>query len=432
MTGLAIDSRRVQPGDVFVAFAGERVDGHDHVADAIQRGACAAMVTRPVSLPAQHDAALIQVDDALAAVQRLAKAERRTFDGPVIGVTGSNGKTTTKDLLAAVMSAAGPCLATTGNHNNELGLPLTLLARRDEHRTMVLEMGMRGLGQIAALCDIARPTAGVITNIGQSHLELLGSQENIAKAKGELLEALPVDGLAVLTRDDPWLLRLGQSAPCRVLWHSLEDPDADGYAHSIRTHPHGVSFTARVLGQSATVDLPLVGAHNVRNALAALTMGAAHGISLETMAAALRTVEITSGRLQMRPGHNGWTVIDDTYNASPLSMAASLSTLRDIAQGRPTAAVLGDMYELGQLAESGHRQVGEAVAVNGVEHLIAVGPMAAWIAEAAEAAGCPRVTHIAATEQAVAQVPALLAPNAVVLVKGSRGMHLEDVVRALL
>jgi UDP-N-acetylmuramoyl-tripeptide--D-alanyl-D-alanine ligase len=429
VTGVAIDSRKVKPGDVFVAFVGEKVDGHAHVDDAFRRGASAAIVTKNVET-SSADGAVIHVQDALYAMQMLAAHERSSFAGPVIGVTGSNGKTTTKDMLAAVFGVKGPCLATVGNHNNELGLPLTILERKPEHQSMVLEMGMRGMGQIATLCEIGKPTAGIITNIGQSHIEILGSRENIAKAKAELLEAVPGDGISALNRDDAWLVKMADRASSRVLWYSLES-EADAYATDVQPRKDGISFTAHVLGQSHTVTLPMHGRHNIANALGALVLGAAHGIPLPDMADALQHMKTTGGRLQVKQGLRGWTVIDDSYNASPISMKASLSAMKDIAAGNPTVAVLGDMYELGDYAESGHREVGAYAAQLGMDLLIAIGPMGAWIAEAAREAGCRDVVHFADKQQALEQISELIPADATVLVKASRGMQLEDVVAVL-
>ncbi|WDL98752.1 UDP-N-acetylmuramoyl-tripeptide--D-alanyl-D-alanine ligase [Alicyclobacillus sp. ALC3] len=462
VTGVAIDSRAIRPGDLFVAFVGTEADGHNFVGSAFERGAVAALVTKHID-GMDPCVNLIRVADPLVAVQRLAVFERTRFGGPVIGVTGSNGKTTTKDMLAAVFSAKGPCLATTANYNNELGMPLTLLGRTEEHQSIVLEMGMRGLGQIAKLASIAQPTAGMITNIGQSHIELLGSQQAIAEAKGELLEALPKSGVAVLNRDDPWLVQIAGKTRARVLWYQLDAPtttaaaaiasttvaaDArpegisaesrpvprdkvDAYASDLVSGQSGVTFTAHVLGDSVHVTLPAHGRHNVANALGALLLGAAHAIPLKAMADALANVRISNGRFQLQTGKNGTHVIDDTYNASPLSTKASLSALRDLAEERPTVAILGDMYELGDTTESGHREVGAYVAELGIDSLFAIGPYSKWTAEAARQAGHTQVHWFEDKESALKAIPDLLPEPAVILVKASRGMQLEDVVRAL-
>jgi UDP-N-acetylmuramoyl-tripeptide--D-alanyl-D-alanine ligase len=429
ITGASTDNRRIQTGDLFVAFVGERVDGHAFVADALRQGAKAALVTKDVQPPASTGA-IILVDDALRAVQELARFQRHHFDGPVIGVTGSNGKTTSKDMLAAVFGTKGPCLATAGNHNNELGLPLTLLRLQKDHESIVLEMGMRGSGQIAGLCTIGKPTAGLMTNIGQSHIELLGSEENIAAAKGELLEALPATGVAALCRDDPWLVKIAPRMTGKVLWYSLTD-QTDAYATEIETTPDGIAFTAHVLGDAMRVTLPTYGRHNVTNALGALLLGAAHGLPLPHMCAALAGMRMTGSRLDIRQGGAGRTVIDDSYNASPVSVRASLATLQDIARHRTTVAVLGDMYELGDYAKQGHEAVGQAVAELGIDLLVAIGPMSRWIAEAAGRHGGPKIHYYEDKQMALSEVKQWAPDDAVVLVKASRGMQLEDVVHVL-
>lgn len=444
LSGVSIDSRRVQPGDIFVAFTGQRVDGHHHIASAVRAGARAAVVTRPpaswesAQTPPVADVddtwlgnlAVIQVDDALTAVQRLAHWERASFRGPVIGVTGSNGKTTTKDMLACVLSTMGAPLATEANLNTELGLPLTMLRRRPEHTSMVLEMGMRGLGQIAELCRIAKPNTGIITNIGLSHLELLGTQENIARAKGELLEAIPEDGVAALATGDSWLTSIAPRCPGKILWYGLQR-DADAYATDIDVTARGIRFTAHVLGHQAPVVLPTYGRHNVINALGALVLGSVHGGKLRDMADALRDLPTSTGRLRIVEGWQGTTVIDDCYNASPLSMRASLHVLKEIAGGSPTVAILGDMYELGNYEEEGHREVGRASAEIPVHSVVTVGPRARWISEGANEAGLQNTLHFDEVEDVLSALKTIVPSGGVVLVKASRGMQLERVVDAL-
>jgi UDP-N-acetylmuramoyl-tripeptide--D-alanyl-D-alanine ligase len=432
VTGIAIDSRKLSPGDAFVAFKGEKVDGHTFVPQVIHQGAAAVLISRDLPLDELKgsQSAIIRIEDPLLAVQRLAAHERAQFHGPVVGVTGSNGKTTTKDMLAAVFKAQGPCLATEGNYNNELGLPLTLLRRTSEHRAIVLEMGMRGFGQIAGLCQIAHPTSGIIINIGHSHIELLGSQENIAKAKSELLEAIPQDGFAALQAADPWLRRMADRCRGRVLWYGL-DGDTDAYATDIVRTEGGTAFTAHVLGHTAKVQLPTYGEHNVLNALGALLIGAAHGLPLADMAEQLAQLEPASGRLRIVRGRDGRTIIDDCYNASPLSMKASLRVLHDIAPAGGAVAILGDMFELGDYAEEGHREVGQFAAAQGVDVLVTIGPLARWIAEAAETAGCPQVFAFDQRDTAIKRLDDLLPSGSTVLVKASRGMQLEQVVQFL-
>lgn len=429
VTGVSIDTRNIQAGDIFAAFTGEKADGHYFIPQALAAGAAALLVTREVHVP-DSSIPVIRVANPLRALHQLARHERRTFRGPVIGVTGSNGKTTTKDMLSTAFSVGGPCLATRGNLNTELGLPLTMLRRESANWSMILEMGMRGMGQIAELCEIAQPTAGIITNIGQSHLELLGSQERIAAAKGELLEAIPKSGVAALAANDAWLERIAPKCHGRVYWYGLT-PDADASATDIVQAAAGIHFTANVLGTSTTVALPTFGLLNVTNALGALLLGSLHGLELQSMAAALRTLSAAPGRLRIVQGLASRTIIDDCYNASPLSTRASLKVLTDVAAGRPTVAILGDMYELGAYEETGHQEVGDACAALGIGTVIGVGPRASGIVDAARHGGLTNVYHYETKAQVLADMESLLPNSCTVLVKASRGMMLEDVVAAL-
>ncbi|GLV12564.1 UDP-N-acetylmuramoyl-tripeptide--D-alanyl-D-alanine ligase [Alicyclobacillus hesperidum] len=426
VTGIAVDHREVQPQDAFVAFVGQRVNGHQFVEDAFSRGASVAIVTENVKAAG---GSILRVPDALLAVQMMAEHERQQFSGPVVGITGSNGKTTTKEMVAAVLGAMGDCLFTPANRNNELGLPLTILQRQARHRSIVLEMGMRGFGQIQRLCEIAQPTIGVITNIGYSHIELLGSQEGIARAKGELLEALPEHGRGILNRDDPWLCRIASKSRAPITWYGFAK-DADVRADGVTWAEDGMHFRVHWRNEERSFHIPTFGVHNVANALAAIAVGLTVGLSLADMVAPLARVEASSGRLRILKGTR-LTVIDDCYNASPSSMQASLEVLQHIAPPGQRVAILGDMYELGDHAESGHKEVGEAVGRLGVDRLLAVGKMARWMAEAATAAGVPHVLHIPTVEGALSALPSFLPEEATVLVKASRGMQLERMVAVL-
>lgn len=439
VTGLVVDSKKVKPGNIFAAFVGNTTDGHRFIPDAVDKGAKAVLVTRDIPSPGV-DCAVIQVDDPLTAIQRLAVFERTRFCGPVIGVTGSNGKTTTKEMLACVFGTMGPCLFTEGNMNTELGLPLTMLRLEEAHQSIVLEMGMRGMGQIQALCDIAGPTAGIVTNIGQSHMELLGSQENIAIAKSELLQSLPATGFAALPANDPWLRRMASRTNAEILWYDIlsddeQLPDWDkslyAYATDIVPSTTGISFTAHVNGEEHPVQLSTFGRHNVRNALGALALGSAHGLPLSAMADSLSKVSTGSGRLNVIAGSRGLTIIDDCYNASPLSMKASIEVLADFQSSkRPTVAILGEMYELGELAQTGHVEVGEYAKRKNIDILVTVGEMGRWIAEGADG-GQGKVISAKTREQVVESLRDYVPDNAVVLVKASRGMGLETVVQTL-
>jgi len=434
VTGIAISTSTVNRGDMFVAFVGQQVDGHQFIGDALHRGAHGAMVSKLVNtddLAADSDY-ILRVDNPLLALQCLALLDRKKFMGPVIGVTGSNGKTTTKDMLSVIFETVGPCLATQGNYNNELGLPLTLLRRLPHHQSIVVEMGMRGFQEIAELCKIARPTLAVITNIGQSHIGKLGSQENIALAKGELVEALDENGVAILNYDDVFQRDMAKRCKGKIVWYGLDDAE-HAYATKIHELEGGTSFTAMVLGEEITVHLNTYGLHNVRNALAALLAGRTQGLDMAAMALQLNHFAPSVGRLRVVPGKAGRTIIDDCYNASPLSTVASLQVLETLAKQKESlsVAILGDMYELGDFSESGHREVGEFSAKHGIQKLIAIGPLSRWTAETAHSAGCPYVIHYESIGEAIANLQHILPREAIVLIKASRGMKLEEVVLQL-
>ncbi len=457
LTGVAADSRQVGPGDLFVAIRGERVDGHDFVPTAAQRGAAGVLVSRvdPAwGLPPQ--VAVIQVDDPVRALGRLARYHRRRLPVRLTAITGSVGKTSTKDLTAAVLARRFRLLKSEGNLNTEVGLPLTLLRLTAETEAAVVEMGMRGLGQIQYLASLAEPQVGLITNIGRTHLELLGSEENIAWAKSELLEALPAEGLAILNDDDPWTPVVSGRSRARVLRYGWERVAAgdfppagsrpDVYAAGVRAlGARGTSFRLFTPEGWAEVVLPLPGRHNVANALAAAAVGTAWGLSPADIAAGLGEARISDKRMNVFQA-GAVTILDDTYNASPVSTIAALEVLKGL-EGRRRVAVLGNMLELGEYAEEGHREVGLAAVRLGVDVLLTVGDLARHIAagaqEAQEAQG-PQgsqgpqarrahtdVHHAPDRHAAEPLLAELVRPGDVVLVKGSRGMAMEELVAVL-
>lgn len=428
VSGVSVDSRQVLPGDLFVALRGRRVDAHDFVPAALEAGAAAALVERDVP---GTDGVLIAVEDAVAALGRLAAFHRDRFAVRVVGVTGSVGKTTTKDLIAAVLSTRFRVLASAANLNTEIGLPLTLFRLRPEHQVAVLEMAMRGPGQIRYLCGLARPDVGVLTVIGESHIELLGSVENIARAKGELLEELPADGFAVLNAADPWQRRLAAATPAGVVWYGLAGAAAVR-ASDVRVLGAGRTAFRLVLPDGeADVELPLAGRHHVLDALAAAAVGHVFGLDAAAVAAGLAGARPTGGRAEI-VGADGLTIIDDTYNASPTSMRAALAMLAETAPGRKVA-VLGDMGELGNHAEEGHRAVGREAAAQGVDLLVTVGEKSRWIAAAAVEAGLPtdRTVHFPDVTAAAAALRGLLTRGDTVLVKASRSMRMEEITAVL-
>lgn len=442
VASFVVDSREAGPGSVFVAFAGEKVDGHAFVADAFGRGAIAALVERapdgewPVvdardgaaPLPARLPV-VIRVNSTLRALQAIARAWRARFDVRVIGITGSVGKTSTKELTAAVLSRRYRTLKSPGNQNNEIGVPLTLLNLRPEHERAVIEMGMYAQGEIDTLCDLARPSVGVVTMIGPVHLERLGSMEAIVAAKRELVVALPEDGTAVLNKDDERVMSMAAYTQARVFTYGL-DPSADLWADSIETMGlDGLRFTLHHRRERLTVRVPLLGRHNVHTALRAVAVGLIEGVRWDEIIAGLNA-SAAQLRLVVSDGPRDSLIIDDTYNSSPDSALAALNLLADLNGRR--IAVLGDMLELGQAERQGHRVVGRRAA-DVADILITVGTRARTIGAEALALGRP-ADQVLMVDDAPAAVPLLeelIAAGDVILVKGSLGMRMDRIVTAL-
>ncbi len=428
--GAAVDSRLVTAGEVFVALPGERADGHAFVADAVARGAAALIVTRPLADPAAlGDVTVIRVTDALSALGSVATGWRRRFDPLVVGVTGSIAKTSTKEAVATVLAGRFRTLRSEGNQNNEIGLPLTLMRLGPEHEAAVLEMGMYVGGEIADLARMARPRIGVVTAVQPVHLSRIGSIEAIEAAKGELVEALPPDGTAILNADDPIVRRMDVRTQARSVTYGFA-PDADIRAEGVTSAGlDGMRFVLHADGASRSVVIPTLGRLSVHNALAAAAVGRAAGLSIDEIAAGLARGWSAAHRIDLvRLG--GVTLVDDTYNASPRSMIAALDLLAGLPGRR--GAVLGEMLELGDGADEGHRAVGGAAART-VEWLVVVGDGAAGIADGAVAAGMDpaRVVRVRDAEVALEVIPPRLRDGDVVLLKASRGVALERVVDGL-
>lgn len=429
ITGVSTDTRTLQQGDLFFALTGESSDGHKFLADALSRGASGVVVSRKV----ESQRLAIRVDDTLMALGDLAAFYRSKFTPVVVGVTGSVGKTTTKEMIAAVAAANGPVLKSAGNFNNEIGVPLTLLELSPKHKTAVIEMAMRGPGQIDYLGRMARPSIGVITNIHMSHIELLGSLDAIADAKSELLDSLPPDGTAILNADDDYFDYLKRRANARVISFG-ESEAADVRAVSAGLDSKGCcAFEVRTPTGSFDVRIPVPGEHNIKDALAAIAVGEVLGIRHESMREALASYSPPEKRSNVIPTRSGVVVVDDTYNASPASVLSALKTLKMMEGGRKIA-VLGDMLELGEHALSAHLEVGRAAKENGVDVLVAVGQLAKLISRGARDAGLPveSVSEYEDSWQAARELPAKLRERDVVLVKGSRAMKMERVVEGLL
>ncbi|WP_199043274.1 UDP-N-acetylmuramoyl-tripeptide--D-alanyl-D-alanine ligase [Glycomyces salinus] len=416
-----LDGRRAEPGGLFVAFSGERVDGHDFADQAGRAGAVAVLGSRPTSLPT------VVVGDVQAALQRLAAhVVARLHDGmTVVGLTGSQGKTSTKDLLAAVLSSAAPTVAAADSFNNEIGVPITMLRADAATRHLVLEMGARHVGDIAALAGLAAPDVAVVLNVGQAHLSYFGSREAIAEAKGELVRGLASGGTAVLNTDDPRVaaMRSLTDGPVATFGRSAHaDVRVLGLSLDRLGRP---SFELRTADASAPVTLPLVGAHQALNAAAAAAAGLAAGVRLDVAAAALATASLSKWRMELSDLPCGATMLNDSYNASPDSARAALDALAAI-EGGCRIAVLGEMLELGEDSEAEHRGIGE-YAASRADLVVAVGESARPISEGAG----EQAMALADNTAAVDWLRGRLAPGDVVLVKASRAANLDEIAAAL-
>ena len=421
VTGAEVDSRKVGPGVLFAAFDGEHVDGHHYVAGALAAGAAGALVSRVV----EADGPLVVVDDVLAALSTLATHQVQVARPAVIGITGSQGKTSVKDLLAHILTGVGPTIAPVGSFNNELGVPLTVLRSDEQTEFLVVEMGARGIGHIAHLCAITPPTVGVVLNVGTAHVGEFGSPEAIAVAKGELVEALGPDGVAVLNADDPRVAAMASRTSARILtFGERGDVRVSGLRLDDRGEPR---FTLSHDDESFAVHVPQVGRHVAFNAAAAAAAAIGAGVRLEVVVDRLATAVAGSPmRMQRNYRADGVLVINDAYNANPESMTAALEAVAELPAGR-RVAVLGQMLELGELSAQAHHDVGVLAASLGFDRVIAVGQGAAQIAEGAGQVG----ESVADVDVAVGTLSAWLMGSDVVIVKASRGCRLERVADAL-
>lgn len=447
VASVVIDSRRARPGSVFIAFDGDRVDGHDFVADAFKRGAIAALIERkvpgdfpvldtqqswPDEAPGIDKPFCLLVPNTLEALQTLGKAWRKRFPGlRVIGITGSVGKTTTKELTHTVLSKRFNTLKTEGNYNNEIGVPLTLLSLRPWHQRAVFEMGMYTSGEISLLCELARPQIGVVTIVGAVHMEWLGSIEAITAAKQELVEALPPapEGVAILNKDDPRVMGMADHTRARIFTYGL-DNQADVWADNIVSMGlDGVYFTLHYQQERLNVQVPLLGRHSVHTALRASAVGLVEGLTWGEIIGGLRDLAVQL-RLVAVPGPHQSIILDDTYNSSPESAMAALNLLADLDGRR--IAVLGDMLELGPVEEASHRFIGRR-ARDVVDILVTVGPLARLMALEALAVGmaADRVYITEDADAAIQKLEEIIQTSDVILIKGSRGIQLDRIVTAL-
>ena len=419
-TGVTTDSRQVKPGMLFAALSGQTFDGHDYIEKALKLGAVAVLVSREL----QASVPVLKVDDVLLALGTLATSWRQQCPAKTIGITGSNGKTTVKEMIASILRLSGSVLATDGNFNNELGLPLTLFRLDPADDYAVIEMGASKPGDIAYLAQIARPDVGLITNIGPAHLEGFIDVEGVARAKGELYAALKKDGTAVMNQAEPWVGLWQQLNTAGSVQFFNGDAEGDRGAQVTAHHDNGDIVVSTPVG-NFTLRLPLPGEHNLSNALAATAACLALGISLSDIKHGLETVKPVPGRLSLVQSNSGWTVIDDTYNANPASLYAALQVLAS-QHGEPWL-VLGDMKELGNDTRKMHAELGDAARALGVKRLFALGDASVATVDAFG----DKAAHFNSRDGLIKALRSELKPGVACLVKGSRSMGMEHVVDAI-
>ena len=427
-SSVTTDSRKISKGSLFIALQGEKFNGEDFVEESFKKGATAAIVSKNFNRAV--DGVIVKVDDTLTAYQQIAAAWRDKFNIPIIAITGSTGKTTTKDLTAAVLGVLGKVLKTSANFNNEIGVPMTLLELNENHKAAVVEIGMRGLGQIESLAKIVKPTIAIVTNVNETHIELLGSMENIARAKGELVEAIQSGGTVILNADNFYteFLKKLVNPDVKILTHGIEH-DADLKAENISITNSVTDFDMNYKGELFHFDLPIIGRHNVSNAMSAIAAGISAGVSIQQARQGLSTLVTTKMRFEVIH-RDKITIINDAYNASPASMRASIKTAAEIYENRKIA-VLGDMFELGDISEKVHREVGECVAENNFDILITVGELGKFIAEGAKYAGLEKIFVTNSHEEAAKTLRGILQADDIVLFKASHGMHLEKIIEMI-
>ena len=424
---VSTDSRTIRPGQLFVALRGENFDAHNFVESVASTGAAGAIVERSWKGKVPKQFALLRADDTLKAYQELAANYRKSLPLKVLAITGSNGKTSTKDFAAAVLGRKFRVTKTEGNFNNHVGLPRTILEAKSGDDIGVWEIGMNHPGEIAALAKIASPDAAIITNVGVAHIEFMGSREAIADENGALAEAVGAEGWVILNADDPFVGRIASRTAARVI---LAGTTSGGLrAAEISQSPNGSDFTILEGAHRCRAQLPVPGLHMIQNALFAVAAGRAFGMSLEEAASGLTAAPLSKARLQVKLV-NGVQFLDDSYNANPDSVKAALRTLVELEADGKRIAVLGTMRELGAETESGHRDVGERAAILGVDQLIAIGDNSSLTVAAAQRAGLKNAISAETTGQAAELLQTIAKPGDLILIKGSRTAHTEDVIAA--
>ena len=429
VTGVGIDSRALGVGEAFFAIRGHRLDGHDFVAEAASRGA-ACLVVHHVPDPVPAGVPLVLVEDTTKALGRLAASHRAKFTIPVVAVTGSNGKTTTKEMIAAVLAERWRVLKPEASFNNQWGLPLTLLRLTPEHEALVVEIGTNRRGEIAALASLAAPTVGVVTTVAAVHTEFLGGLQGVREEKADLVRAVGNGGAVVLNADDPRVASMAAETVAPVVTYGRTAGATVRAVGELIDSPRGLELTLESGGERQPLRLGFAGEHNVTNALAAAGAGLALGLSLPEIVRGLAAARPVKGRCVWRSA-GGVRILDDTYNANPASVKAALDTAAASRGPSRLIAVLGDMLELGPLAEAAHREVGRQAVAAGVTELVGMGKQARWMVEAAQEGGLVEAHHTTTFEDTVAHLLKQVAPGDLVLIKGSRGMRMERVADAL-
>jgi UDP-N-acetylmuramoyl-tripeptide--D-alanyl-D-alanine ligase len=420
---ICTDTRKIKPGCLYVALKGERFDGHDFIEKAFELGAAAAVSEKVV----HTDHPVILVKDTRIALGKMASYYRDQFSLPLIGVTGSVGKTSTKEMIASVLGEKFCVHKTQGNFNNDIGLPMTLFGLNCEHTAAVIEMGMSHLGEIRYLSDLAKPTMAVITNIGVSHLENLGTRENILKAKLEILEGMAQDAPIILNADNDMLATVRETLGHRAVWFGIEHTDGMVYAEEIHQSGEKTTFHFVYQGQRYPAVLPAIGIHNVYNALAGFAVGIMCGLTPEQIVRGVRRFE-NSGMRQKIHEYNGIKVIADCYNASPDSMQSALSVIGTVDCTGKRVAVLGDMLELGEQSSKLHYDVGQQAAISGIDELLCFGSEAVHIADGAKAAGFGHVLYFQTAEDVILYIKENLRLGDAIIFKASRGMKFEQLI----
>lgn len=426
LTGLSTDTRKIKKGELFLAIKGEKFDGHSFILDAVSKGAGGVLVQEGGITNANFklpDVSFILVNDSVKALGDIGNFHRSRFTVPVIGITGSNGKTTTKEMTSAILGKKLSVLKNFGTENNNIGVPLTLIRLNSGHNAAVLEMGTNHLGEIRRLAEIARPTTAIITNIGPSHLEYLEDMDTVLKAKTEMLEHMNQDAKLILNADDEYLRKIKTNL--KTVWFGF-DKEADFYADKISLEPDGINFR---LNKKWDISLGVLGRHNVYNALSAIACAWDFGVSIEEIRDALKEFKVPNMRMEVKK-FGGIKIINDTYNANPQSMKQAIEALRDMTTEGRKILIAGDMLELGTFSGRFHHLVGKQAAESGIDLIVAVGKLAEYVSKGAQEAGMSerKIKLCALTKDARKKVAELIKKGDTILVKGSRAMRMEEIV----